>query len=198
MTRRPGPVVVTPSSMSISPQSHTVTTAEDAARDLTDLYLILVHEAPEVCSNCHERIRDREEHDHESNTLGTGNKPTETIERAGEGVVGYDHVDKDGYGAIRHHKPRTYCGPCGRPNGRARDDCPPKAKMLQAVRPLVKRFDRVGVPLNDDVLFQAVNSLRSNPEFRGLETEIWRAAVAVAAKRARPRDCVRCTYGRED
>lgn len=178
----------TPTSRTTSPS-----TAHEAARDLTDLYLLLIHESPEVCSNCHHRIRDREEHDHDANTLGTGNRPTETLQRAGDGVVGYDVTVKDAYGAIRSHKPRTYCGHCGRPGGHAREDTPSKREMLDTVPALVDRFDALGVPLNDDVLEYVVAELRSQPEHRGSETEIWRAAVAVAARRARPRDCVRCT-----
>jgi hypothetical protein len=178
--------------------SSSTSTATEHARDPTDLYVLLVHESPEVCSNCHRQIRDHEQHDHDSATLGTGNRPTETLERTGEGVVGYDVTIRDGYGAVRDYHPRTYCGACGQPGGRARDDTPPKTAMLDAVKPLLERFDAADIPLNPDVLQRAVGHLRSQPEYCGSETEIWRAVVAVAAKHARPRDCVRCTYGSHD
>lgn len=180
------------------PSPSTSPTTSTTSRDPTELYLEVIHDSPEVCSNCHHRIRDHEEHDHETATLGTGNRPTETLERAGDGVLGYDAEVKDAYGAIQRHHPRTYCGRCGQPGGRARDDSPSKQAMLDAVQPLVQRFDEASVPLNPDVLRYAVAELRSKEHLHGQETEIWRAAVAVAAKRARPRDCVRCTYGREE
>jgi hypothetical protein len=179
--------------MSATPTT-TSTSAEETARSLTDLYTLLIHESPEVCSNCHVRIRDHEELDHSAATLGTGNCPTETLERAGDGVLGYDVQLKDAYGARRHYQPRTYCGSCGQPGGTARDDTPSKQTMLAAVDPLVTRLDEAGVPVNPGVLRYLVAELRSRPEYRGSETEIWRAAVALAADRARPRDCVRCTY----
>lgn len=180
-----------PASPSSSP------TASAASRDPRELYLEVIHDSPEVCSNCHHRIRDHEEHDPEAATLGTGNRPTETLERAGDGILGYDADAKDAYGAIQRHHPRTYCGHCGQPGGRARDDSASKQAMLDAVQPLLHRFDDAGVPLNPDVLRYAVAELRSKESLHGKETEIWGAAVALAAKHARPRDCVRCTYRRE-
>ena len=172
--------------------SPATTTATQHARDLTDLYLLLVHESVEVCSNCHTRIRDREEHD--TNTLGTGNRPDATLKRAGDGVLGYDVRIRDEYGARRAYVPRTFCGSCGRPGGSARDDTPSKQEMLATVGPLVERFDEAGVPINPAVLERTVGHLRTERDYCGSETEIWRAAVAVAVKHARPRDCVRCTF----
>lgn len=168
--------------------------ATEQARDLTDLYVVLIHESCEVCSNCHETIRDKETHD--TNSLGTSNRPDATLTRIGSGLLGYEVETHDRYGVIRTHTPKTYCGSCGQPGGKARDDTPSKEAMLDAVPELVERLREASIPANADLLERLVGHLRSQPEYRGSETEIWRAATALAVENARIRDCVRATYGR--
>ena len=167
-------------------------------RDDTKLYLALIRDTPTVCSTCHERIRDV--HQHDTDCLGTGNRPTETFERAGVGVVGQDAINGatvQGVGfEIRQttgYRARTFCGSCGQPSGRTEQDIPSKRAMLSRVEPLIERFDEADVPLNPDAVRRAVHALRSEPQYRGLETEIWRAAVAVGYRHARIRDALRCS-----
>jgi len=168
-------------------------------RDLTDLYT-LVTRSPEVCGTCHARIRDRETHEGGSlSRLGTGNRPTETLTRAGDGVVGHD-IEVPGwdpYGTHAKHVARTYCDRCGTPGGRAPDRTPSKRAMLDRVDALVTRLAEAGIPVNPAVLQQVVGDLKTDPDHEAKTTEIWRAATAVAHERARPRDCVRVTFGPE-
>lgn len=198
--------------MSTTSPSPTTTTASSVARDPTDLYVTAIRDSPEVCSRCHARVRAPEHADSDRlwqtpefesdypdpNTLGTGDDELAPLRRGRDAVAGYDEEIKDDHGAIRHYYPRTYCSICGHPPSKAPNSPPPASTMLSRVEPLVARFDELGIPLNDEVLFRAVSHLRSDPDKCGLRTKIWRAAVAVAAKHARPRDCVRCTYGAPD
>lgn len=203
--------------MSATPQQ---STASDHVRDPRDLYGTLVHGSAEVCSNCHARIRVPEhfeanrsvqnervylEHDtRDVATLGTGENPLDALERAAEGALGHSvEVGNpvtgtfDRYGIKRRHVPQTFCGSCGQPGGRDRDDPPGKSFMLDSIPSLIDRLDEAGVPCNEDRLYRYVDHLKSQERFTGRETEIWEAAVAKAVENARPRDCVRATYGRE-
>lgn len=130
----------------------------------------------------------------EQNTLGTGDDELEPLRRGGDGTAGFDVEAQDDYWAIRKYNLKTYCGHCGQPGGRARDDTPSKREMLSTIDSLVTRLDEAGVPVNPDKLRFLVDHLRSQEDLRGKETEIWRAAVAKAVEYARPRDCLRCTY----
>jgi len=205
MTRRVGPTVLRMSTTS----SPTVTTASRIARDRTDLYTIAIRDSPEVCSRCHARVRALEhaesdrlwqtpefESDYaDPNTLGTGDDELAPLQRARDALAGFDEEVKDNHGALKYYNLRTFCSICGRPPSMAPNSPPSRQTMMSRIAPLVDRFDEMSVPLNPDALRRAVSYLRSEPEYHGLRTEIWRAAVAVAARRARPRDCVRCTFG---
>jgi len=209
MTRRFGPTVFPMSTTSSSP---TTTTASSVARDPTDLYVTAIRDSPEVCSRCHARVRAPEHADSDrlwqapefesdypdTNTLGTGDDELAPLRRARDALAGFDVEVKDDHGTLELYYLRTFCSICGRPPSMAPNSPPSRRTMMSHVAPLVDRFDEMSVPLNPDALRRAVSYLRSEPDYRGLRTEIWRAAVAVAAKHARPRDCVRCTYGSPD
>ena len=195
--------------MSTTSSSPTTTTASSVARDLTDLYITTIRDSPEVCSRCHARVRAPEHADSDrlwqtpefesdypdTNTLGTGDDELAPLQRARDGVAGFDVEAKDDYGIITRHYLRTFCSVCGYPPSSVPYNPPSHQMMMSRVAPLVDRFDEVGVPLNPDALRRAVGHLRSESDYGNLRIKIWRAAVAVAAKHARPRDCVRCTYG---
>jgi len=189
----------------------TTQSAHDTARDLGDLYTLLIHESPEVCSSCHARIRaprtaeterqvtaDRvAAQSREQNTLGTGDDELDALRRGGSGTAAYDAEDMDAYGVRKRHYLRTFCGECGQPGGRARDDTPSKQAMLDAVPALVDRLAEQDIPANPKALRYIIGYLRSQPEHRGQETEMWSVATKMAVDRARLRDCVRVTYGRD-
>lgn len=156
------------------------------ARDLTDLYDIVIQQNPEACSVCHEQIRDRTEHDPEQthDGLGTGNHPTETLIRAGAGVLGHDVEDKDAYGAIREYRTRTYCGECGRPAGSSQDDPPSRRQMLARIPALVDRLDEHGLAVDTATLRRVIHHTRSQPVYDGRTDDIWRVATALAVRDA--------------
>jgi len=195
--------------MSTTHQSHT--TAHEASRDLGDLYQLLIFESPEICSSCHSRIRaprtaateravkaDRlARHSRESETLGTGDDQLDALRRGGDGTAAYDCRDMDKYGVKRDYYLRTYCGECGQPGGKALDESPSKLTMLEAVPALVNRLAEQQIPANPDVLGFVVGHLSSQEDYSGKETEIWSVATRMAVERARPRDCVRATYGHQ-
>lgn len=172
-------------------QSPSVETAQYSS--LRDLYDALIFDSPEICNSCHAVIRDKETHD--TDHLGTGNRPDSTLLRAGDGVVGYDVELHNTYGTQRSYHARTYCGNCGQPGGSAPDDPMSRKSMLEAVDALVDRFVEAGIPINDDRLKRYIGHLKSQEKYDGGEHEIWRHSAALAVRKARIRDCVRATYG---
>jgi len=164
-------------------------------RTLRDLYDALIFDNPEVCSNCHAIIRDKETHD--TDRLGTGNRPDSTLLRVGDGVVGYDVEIHNEYGTQRSYHARTFCDNCGRPGGAASNDPVARQTMLEHADTLVERLHEHGIPINVAKLKRYIGHLKSLEGYDGHETEIWRVATEFAIKRARIRDCVRATYGRQ-
>jgi len=160
----------------------TPTPACEIARDPTDIYDIVVLRSPTVCSTCHERIRDKHELDAEASHdgLGSGNKPTAVLERAGAGEIGHDAEDMDDYGASKRHPTRTFCGECGRPSGATPSDTPDLGVMLERVPALVKALQARGLEPDVDSLYDAVRHLKQSQEYHARVGDIWRAAVAVA------------------
>ncbi|AFH21989.1 hypothetical protein OSG_eHP14_00045 [environmental Halophage eHP-14] len=189
--------------------STTHSTASETARDPLDLYKLIIHESPEVCSACHARIRAPRTVEtgrqvqsekiagksRERNTLGTGDDELDALRRGASGTAAFDVEDIDAHGAKRTYFLRTFCGECGQPGGRARDREPSKQTMLESVPALIDRLADHDIPANVDVLRYVVGHLRSQPEYGGQETEIWSVATKMAVEKARPRDCVRATYG---
>lgn len=149
----------------------------------------LLFENPEVCSHCFSRIRDRTEHDTEF--LGTGNRPTETLERAGKGVVGHDERQLDDYGAITTPFARTYCGECGSPGG---TDDPKRIRSLQQVRghgdAILRRLHEAGYYPDVQTFYTALERLKQNPDRQGQDREILAAASFLAVERGRERSGV--------
>jgi len=146
----------------------------------------LLFENPEICSSCFCKIRDRTEHD--TNTLGTGNRPTETLERAGSGTVGYDSHDLDAYGARQKIYARTFCGECGSAGGR-RD--PQHIPSLQQLRRdcdrIARRLHELGYYPDVETLYRVAESLKTNAEHQGRERQILAAAVGLAIERGSER-----------
>ncbi|MBX0325745.1 hypothetical protein EGH21_22265 [Halomicroarcula sp. F13] len=144
----------------------------------------LLFEHPEYCSTCFSRIRDRTEHDQSADSLGTGNKPTETLERSGKGIIGQDATDHDDYGAQRSHHARTYCGECGSPSGRASGAriCSLQEAISRSHN-IARALHRHGYYPDIDTLYRAVERLKTDPERQGKDREIFATAtyLAVAA-----------------
>ena len=162
------------------------TDPHSVARGLTDLYGIVIHQNPEACSTCHQRIRDRTEHDPDQthDGLGTGNHPTETLVRAGVGELGYDVEIKDEYGARRHYRTRTYCGECGRPTGTTDDDPPTRRQMLARVPALQDRLDDHGLAATESTFRRVIHHARSVPKYDSRTDDIWAVATALAVRDA--------------
>jgi len=193
----------------MSAQTHrdAPTTAAEITDDPKDLYLALVRESPEVCSRCHARVRaprraesNRQVRDdrlvHEHDTVDLDGDRRANLQHAESGVNGFGVEEKSRDGAIGEHHPKTFCAVCGYPPDQPPTSTSSERALRKRIPPLVDRFGEAGVPLNPDIIRAAIDKLRSSG-YRGQETKIWRAATALAAQRARPRDCVRCTYDRD-
>ena len=154
------------------------------ARDPTDVYDLVVLRSPTVCATCHERIRDKHELDAEESHdgLGSGNKPTAVLERAGAGEIGHDAEDKDEYGAVQAHPTRTFCGECGRSAGTTPSDPTSLETMLERVPALAAALRREGLEPTVDALYDVVRSLKSSEQYDNRDTDIWRAATAIAIR----------------
>lgn len=166
--------------MSIRPETH-----DDRAALALDQFDDLLFENPEVCSRCFARIRDRETHDHQG--LGTGNKPTETLERAGDGEVGYDLETKDGYGELTATQVRTYCSKCGSPSGRASgDETAPLQTIKRRCDRIVRRLHDQGYYLNISQFYQLVEILKKRPDAQGRDRQILAIAIHLSLVGERP------------
>lgn len=165
-------------------QTHQPQRRDQLARDPTDVYDIVIHHSPERCSTCHARIRDKHEVNAEESHdgLGSGNKPTAVLERAGEGELGHDCEDVDDYGAVKDYQTRTFCGECGRPTGRGEDDPAPLSTMLDRVPALVAALKAEGLRPDVDTIYTVVRHLRSIPDYDSRIDDIWRAATAQAIR----------------
>jgi len=142
----------------------------------------LIFEHPEYCSTCFSRIRDRTEHsDTSANRLGTGNRPTETLERAGKGIIGQDAHDHDDYGAARSHHARTYCGECGSPSGSASGA---RICSLQEATSrchnIARALHRYGYYPDISKLYAVVEQLKTDPERQGKDREIFATGTYLA------------------
>jgi len=156
------------------------------ARDLTDLYDIVIVRNPEACATCHARIRDHDEHDPDEthDGLGTGNKPTDTLVRVGAGELGHDIEVHDPYGAQREYVTRTYCGECGRPAGATPDDPQSRRTMLGRIPALLERLADHGLDVDVETLRTVVRHCKSQEAYRNRDDDIWRTAVALAVRDA--------------
>lgn len=146
----------------------------------------LLYASPEICSRCYARIRDRTEHDQDLARLGTGNRPAETLERAGAGTVGQDADDVDGYGYRPQYRARTYCGACGSPGG---TDIGGWTRSLQQMRRhtdnVIRRLHERGYYPDVQAVYRAVERLKTQPEHQQRDRQIFAAAVAVGLRRGR-------------
>jgi len=146
----------------------------------------LIFANPEICSTCFARIRDQTDHDEAVDGLGTGNNPTETLQRVGEGMVGQDVELKDAYGARRQYRARTYCGACGSPGGTA--DGARIASRQQALRRtdhILRRLHEQGFYPDVDALYDTVAHLKRQPDRQGQDREIYAAATYLALARGK-------------
>jgi len=161
-------------------------TQDRSARALR-LFDDLLFDHPGVCSSCYARIRDRTEHDEavlRAGRLGTGNRPTETLQRAGDGEVGQDCRDHDEYGVRRSYFGRTYCGQCGAPGGTA---SPERIASLQALRgqldAIVRRLHEQNFYPDIDTLYRTAIHLKQQPEHQGRDRQLLAAATYLALER---------------
>lgn len=146
----------------------------------------LVFEHPEYCATCFSRIRDHTEHDQNADSVGTGNKPTETLERSGKGVVGQDARDHDEYGAARSYHARTYCGECGSRSGSASGAriCSLQ-EAISRTHNIVRALHRHGYYPDVNTLYEVVERLKTDPERQGRDREIFATATFLALERGR-------------
>jgi len=143
----------------------------------------LLFDNPEVCSHCYSRIRDREEHDPEQSyqRLGTGNHPTETLERSGVGVLGIDVEDKNEYGSQQSTRARTYCSECGTDRGKAWGDYIHSRYASQRIADrLARRLHEQGWYPDIGKLYGTIDHLKSQPDYQGQDREIFATAVWLA------------------
>jgi len=144
----------------------------------------LLFASPEICSHCFRRIRDREEHDATAGRLGTGNRPDETLERAGDGTVGYDADREDQYGRTLTYTARTYCAGCGSPGGTAYGD---DDVSLQTARrrgdQIIRRLHEAGHYVDVAAFYSALEHLKTDPSNQGKDREIFATATYLAIDR---------------
>lgn len=151
------------------------------AREALDQFDELLFANPEVCARCFARIRDRTEHDAAAGRLGTGNRPTETLERAGAGTVGQDVETKGAHGAQRAYHARTFCGECGAAGGRAIGDEILSGQFLRGCCDrIVRRLHERGYYPDLVTLYGTVATLKSRPDYQGRDREILATAVYLA------------------
>jgi len=148
---------------------------------------LLFHNA-EVCSRCFARIRDRTEHDAAAGRLGTGNRPTETLQRAGEGEIGQDVEDHDAYGVRQSFHARTFCGQCGVVGGQAiGDEIHSRQYLRGCVDHIARRLHEAGYYPDLRTLYGTVARLKAKPAYQGRDREILATAVYLATERGRSR-----------
>jgi len=147
----------------------------------------LLFENPEVCSRCYSKIRDHETHD--LDRLGNGNRPTETLQRAGHGIIGQAVEEQDHYGVRRTHTARTFCGECGIQSGRADGR---HIHSIQAMRGLcdnvVRRLHEQGLFPDITTLYGTVVSLKRDPDHQGRDRQILATAVELALRKGSEAD----------
>jgi len=160
-------------------------TSTDTPTDPLERFDELLFANPEVCSHCFARIRDHHEiHDHQA--LGNGNKPTETLERAKDGVVGQAVESQDTYGVRYSTATRTFCGRCGSQSGRAIGD---HIYSLQSFRRccdnIARRLHEQGYYPDLDALYATALTLKRKQNHQGKDREILAAAVHRAIENGR-------------
>ena len=150
--------------------------------DVLEQFDDLLFENPEICSHCFSRIRDKTEHD--TDRLGTGNRPTETLERAGDGTLGQDIEIHDEYGAAKSYHARTFCSACGSDNGRARGDHIHSLQTLRRITDrIVRRLHEQGYYPDVATTYRVVEHLKQQPEYQGRDREILATAVYLGLER---------------
>jgi len=151
------------------------------AREALDQFDDLLFANPEICARCFATIRDRTEHDAAAGRLGTGNRPTETLERAGDGTVGQDVETKGAHGAQRSYRARTFCGECGVAGGQAiGDEILPLQTLRGCCDRIVRRLHERGHYPDLGRLYGTVHHLKSQPDYQGRDREILATAVHLA------------------
>jgi len=161
--------------------------AIDAAEDVID--------DSDVCDRCMCRIKDSDTID--LNRLGSGPDTLATTQRVGSGVAGTAVAFETSHGAIRTHETRTYCASCGSMDGRGADSTLSVQTAVMRSAELGVRLREQGLPINPRELTRLTKHLKRSPEHSGKDDDVLKAAAGMALERARPRDCVRATYGNE-
>jgi len=151
--------------------------------DPEDIFQELIWENPEICNDCFAKIRDRTELDAGADRLGTGNQPTDTLERFGVGEVGYDAEDVEAFGATPMYLARTFCGECGRRRARPHDLSLQEA--VDRVGPLIDRLREQDIPVDEEAVYALVRECKSRDAIQGYDTEIFDRATRLGVRRAR-------------
>jgi hypothetical protein len=154
--------------------------ADSAFRDL------VFHE-PTVCSRCFATIRRYDTYRPDATQGVSKYAPEERCVRAFDGEKGYkhEHFDHDEYGYRPFHRPRTFCGECGSQSGRAEDLTLSRRAALACVETLVEQLVTAGVTVHTRAVRETVRRMKSNPDLKDYDTEIFERATKLGIKFAR-------------
>lgn len=111
--------------------------------------------------------------------------PVERLVRWHEGERGYKVETNNEYGYRPLHRPRTFCGECGSQSGRADDETLSQRFAVSVVDNLVDRLQERDVDINYTAVRYCVKKLKSKPETKDYDTEIFERATKLGIKRAR-------------
>lgn len=137
-----------------------------------------VYENTEICSNCFRRIKRTETLSVEHGSVGSRERGYS--ERTEDGVMGQGDVGN------RVYRPRTFCRACGSQSGRDVPETLSKHEAIDRARALADRLAEERHPVNVDVLRRTVWMLKSDPDLRGCDTEIFERATKLAIEHAQP------------
>lgn len=149
----------------------------------------------DVCDRCMCTIKDSETID--LDRLGSGPDALATTQRVGSGVAGTAVAFEAAHGAIKTHETRTYCNSCGGMDGRGADATLSVQEAVLRSAELGVRLREQGLPINPRTLSGITEHLKRSPEHAGKDDGVLKAAAGMALEKARPRDCVRATYGND-
>ncbi|WP_254768218.1 hypothetical protein [Salinilacihabitans rarus] len=168
----------------MSTTAHTIdeVQARDEPANVFERY---VFEDPSCCSSCFRRIKS----DHRRIAWGTAGQDKEDHDPI-PGYLRDEDDDREAYGAIASYPTRTVCDACGSIAGQAPDETLSRREAIQRTDALADRLLELGEPIGEterDELKRSVGILKSKPEIRGYDREIFSRATKVIVRRARTR-----------
>ena len=150
---------------------------DDGDNGPEDVFDAFVFYHPDVCSNCFTEVK---------------REGVKTL----KALHGFDDVDKGTktwpvgskpqhpHTPLREYPHRTTCANCGSVGCLASDDVLPAVEAVGRVPRLAEILDRHGFQYDVEELYQTVRYCKSQPEYRGFDTEIFRHAVRRAIQSA--------------